>query len=127
MNHEDRKVIHIPNPHAIRTDVSQLRREWEEGTYLAKQDTSIKESKTTLGLVPARLRTLVIKMRSILVLLRADAIVKPPIRSIIVGENMIENMYLWKEHVQVIICRSLGHTVWPPLGPSVCARHPNSV
>jgi hypothetical protein len=31
-------------------------------------------------------------MRSILVLLSAEEMVKPPIRSMIVGENIIENM-----------------------------------
>jgi hypothetical protein len=61
---------------------------------LAKHDTPITESNTTLGLVPAKLSTRVMSTRSMLVLLRADAIVNPPIKSIIVGENMTENIYL---------------------------------
>ena len=61
---------------------------------LAKHDTPINESNTTLGLVPAKLKTRVMSTRSMLVLLRADAIVNPPIKSMIVGENMTEKMYL---------------------------------
>ena len=47
-----------------------------------------------LGLVPARLNTFVIRTRSMFVLLKADEIVKPPMRSIIVGENMLANTNL---------------------------------
>lgn len=61
---------------------------------LAKHDTHIKANKTTDGLVPARLRTRVMRMRSILVLLNADDIVNPPMRSMIVGENIAEKMNL---------------------------------
>jgi len=61
---------------------------------LAKHATPINASKTVLGRVPAMLSTLVMRTRSIAVLLRADAIVKPPINSMMVGENMTENMYL---------------------------------
>jgi len=61
---------------------------------LAKQETPINASKTVLGRVPAMLRTLVMRTRSIAVLLRADAIVNPPINSMIVGENMTEKIYL---------------------------------
>jgi len=61
---------------------------------LAKQATPIKLRITVLGRVPARLSTLVISTRSILVLLSALESVKPPSRSIIVGENMTEKMYL---------------------------------
>jgi len=61
---------------------------------LAKHDTPMKASKTVLGRVPAKLSTRVIKTRSILVLLSAEEIVKPPMRSMIVGENITENMYL---------------------------------
>lgn len=64
---------------------------------LAKHDTPINESNTTLGLVPAKLNTRVMSTRSMLVLLRADAIVNPPIKSMIVGENMTEKIYL-KDH-----------------------------
>ena len=64
---------------------------------LAKHDTPINESSTTLGLVPAKLNTRVMSTRSMLVLLSADAIVNPPIKSMIVGENMTEKMYL-KNH-----------------------------
>ena len=61
---------------------------------LAKHATPMNARRTILGLVPARLSTFVINTRSIAVLLRADAMVKPPMRSMIVGENMTENMYL---------------------------------
>jgi hypothetical protein len=46
------------------------------------------------GLVPAKLSTLVINTRSMLVLLNADEMVKPPMRSMIVGENIIEKTHL---------------------------------
>lgn len=61
---------------------------------LAKQETIMKASRTVLGRVPARLSTRVINTRSIFVLLKADAIVKPPISNIIVGENMTEKINL---------------------------------
>jgi len=61
---------------------------------LAKHETPINASKTVLGRVPAILRTLVMRMRSIAVLLRADAIVNPPINSMMVGENITEKIYL---------------------------------
>lgn len=61
---------------------------------LAKQDTPMKVSSTVLGRVPARVRTFVIKTRSMLVLLSAAEMVKPPMRSMIVGENMLENTNL---------------------------------
>lgn len=51
--------------------------------------------RTVLGRVPAMLNTLVMRTRSMAVLLRADAIVNPPINSMIVGENMTEKMYLY--------------------------------
>ena len=51
-------------------------------------------SSTVLGRVPAMLSTLVMRTRSIAVLLKADAIVNPPINSMMVGENMTEKMYL---------------------------------
>jgi len=76
---------------------------------LAKHDTPINESNTTLGLVPAKLNTRVMSTRSILVLLRADAIVKPPIKSMIVGENMTENMYL-KNHEHMGSSKGEKHT-----------------
>lgn len=50
--------------------------------------------RTVLGLVPAKLKTRVMSIRSIFVLLSPDDIVNPPMRSIIVGENMTENIYL---------------------------------
>jgi hypothetical protein len=40
------------------------------------------------------LSTLVMRTRSIAVLLKADAIVKPPINNMMVGENMTEKIYL---------------------------------
>jgi len=61
---------------------------------LAKHATPINASKTVLGRVPAMLSTLVMRMRSMAVLLRAAAIVNPPINSMIVGENMTEKIYL---------------------------------
>ena len=61
---------------------------------LAKHETPMNASKTVLGRVPAMLSTLVMRMRSIAVLLRADAIVNPPINSMMVGENMTEKIYL---------------------------------
>lgn len=61
---------------------------------LAKQETAMNARRTVLGRVPARLRTRVINRRSILVLLRADAIVKPPMSSIMVGENITEKINL---------------------------------
>jgi hypothetical protein len=61
---------------------------------LAKHATPMKAKRTVLGRVPAKLRTFVIKIRSIAVLLSADAIVKPPISNMIVGENITENINL---------------------------------
>ena len=61
---------------------------------LAKQETAIKARRRVLGRVPARLNTRVTITRSMLVLLRADEMVKPPIRSMIVGENMVEKTNL---------------------------------
>lgn len=54
----------------------------------------MKASSTVLGRVPAKLSTRVISMRSMFILLSADEIVKPPIRSMIVGENIVEKTYL---------------------------------
>ena len=61
---------------------------------LAKQETPINASNTVLGRVPAILNTLVMRTRSMAVLLKADAIVNPPINSMMVGENMTEKIYL---------------------------------
>ena len=61
---------------------------------LAKHATPINASKTVLGRVPAMLSTLVMSTRSMAVLLRAAAIVNPPINNMIVGENMTEKIYL---------------------------------
>ena len=61
---------------------------------LAKQDTPINASRTVFGFVPAKLNKRVMITRSIFVLLRAEAIVKPPINSMIVGENICEKMNL---------------------------------
>lgn len=47
-----------------------------------------------LGFVPAMLSTRVIKTRSMFVLLSAAAMVKPPMSSMMVGENIIENTHL---------------------------------
>lgn len=61
---------------------------------LAKHETPMNASNTVLGRVPAMLSTLVMRTRSIAVLLKAEAIVNPPINSMIVGENMTEKIYL---------------------------------
>jgi hypothetical protein len=73
---------------------------------LAKQDTPMNASRTVLGRVPASARTRVISTRSILVLLRADEMVKPPINSMIVGENMMEKTYLKKIENGILEMRS---------------------
>jgi hypothetical protein len=49
---------------------------------------------TVFGFVPAKLNTLVMSIRSMFVLLSALDSVKPPMSSIIVGENITEKMYL---------------------------------
>jgi hypothetical protein len=77
---------------------------------LAKQETPMKARSTELGLVPAKLRTLVIKIRSMLVLLRAEEIVNPPIRSMIVGENITENIYFVASGVDKAVPSSLRMT-----------------
>lgn len=96
---------------------------------LAKQDTPIKARRTLLGLVPARYRTRVIKIRSMFVLLNADEIVKPPISNMMVGENMREKTLLEKERsagrqgmktVDIDIRCSLGSS--HPF-PIVCEHH----
>jgi len=61
---------------------------------LAKQDTPMNARMTVLGFVPAKLRTRVIMTRSMLVLLKADEIVKPPMSSMTVGENIAEKTNL---------------------------------
>ena len=61
---------------------------------LAKHATPMTASSTTLGRVPAKLSTRVINIRSMLVFERAAAIVKPPMRSMLVGENITENVQL---------------------------------
>jgi hypothetical protein len=61
---------------------------------LAKHETPMTTRRTVLGFDPARLRIRVIKKRSMFVLLIADAIVKPPMSSMIVGENITEKTYL---------------------------------
>lgn len=63
---------------------------------LAKHETPMKARRTVRGLVPAKLSTFVIRMRSMLVLLMADEMVNPPMRSMIVGENIMENTHLAK-------------------------------
>jgi len=50
--------------------------------------------RTVLGLVPAKLRTRVIITLSMFVLLSAEDMVKPPMRSMMVGLNMTEKTYL---------------------------------
>lgn len=54
----------------------------------------IRHSRTTLGFVPAAFSTLDAVMMSSLVFDRTAAMVKPPSKRPIVGENMTEKMYL---------------------------------
>jgi hypothetical protein len=61
---------------------------------LANVATHINTSKMTLGLEPAALRIREAVMTSNRVFERTAAIVNPPIRSMIVGENIWEKMYL---------------------------------
>jgi hypothetical protein len=61
---------------------------------LAKHATPMTASSTTLGRVPAKLSTRVINTRSMFVFESAAAIVKPPMSSMIVGENITENIQL---------------------------------
>ena len=61
---------------------------------LAKVATDMRTSKMTLGFSPAALRIRDAVMTSSRVFERTAAIVKPPIRSIIVGENIWEKIYL---------------------------------
>jgi hypothetical protein len=60
----------------------------------AKHATPMKHSRTVCGRVPAKPNTRVMSNLSIFVLLNAEAIVNPPISSMIVGENMVEKIYL---------------------------------
>ena len=61
---------------------------------LAKQLTAMKASKTWEGFVPAIASTRVMRSLSMLVLERAEEMVNPPIRSIMVDEKMVEKTYL---------------------------------
>lgn len=61
---------------------------------LANVATNIKTRSTTLGFDPAAFKMRVAVMTSSLVFDRTAAMVKPPIRSMIVGENIWEKMYL---------------------------------
>ena len=61
---------------------------------LAKHATVKKARRTVLGFKPAILNSHVIGIRSMFVLLKVAEIVKPPMRSIIVGENTTEKMCL---------------------------------
>ena len=91
---------------------------------LAKHATPINASRTVLGRVPAMLSTLVIRTRSIAVLLRADAIVNPPINSMIVGENMTEKMYLAVIRVTQTYVKICTLTWWPPVVSNELQRRP---
>jgi hypothetical protein len=59
---------------------------------LAKQNTAIKAKRTIQGFEPAMLNRRVINIRSMFDLLSAAEIVKPPTRSMIVGEYMTKNV-----------------------------------
>ena len=93
---------------------------------LAKHETPIKLKSTIFGRVPAKLSTLVTRTRSMFVLLIADAIVKPPISSIIVGENICLKMYLKKIKGQTEMNKaSIGAvTLWHGEGQVVQGFHP---
>ena len=82
---------------------------------LAKHATPINASKTVLGRVPAMLSTLVMRTRSIAVLLRAAAIVNPPINSMMVGENMTEKIYLVAMRMAWTCAEIRILTWWPPV------------
>ena len=83
-----RDVVHVID---IRNDCTHLIH------ILAKQETHMKDSITVLGRVPAKLSTRVMMIRSMFVLLNALESVKPPRRSMIVGENMWAKTNLPKE------------------------------
>jgi hypothetical protein len=79
--------------------------------------TNIKHRRTALGFDPAAFRTRVAVITSKRVLLSTAAMVKPPIRSMIVGENIWEKIYLerqdWTGLRQVFtmhLPRSIGGT-----------------
>jgi hypothetical protein len=61
---------------------------------LAKHATPMNASSTVLGRDPARDSIRVIRIRSMFVLESAEEMVKPPISSMIVGENIIEKIKL---------------------------------
>ena len=61
---------------------------------LAKQLTAINAKRTFGGFVPAMERTRVIRSLSMLVLERADEMVNPPMRSMMVDEKMFEKTKL---------------------------------
>ena len=61
---------------------------------LAKQLTIINDKSTVAGFVPAMLNTRVMMSLSMLVLLNAEEMVNPPMRSMMVGEKMVENTNL---------------------------------
>ena len=71
----------------------------------------MKYRRTMLGRVPAKLRSRVISRRSIFVLLIAEAIVKPPISNMIVGENMTLNTYLKTPKIQLLTIFPSTHLV----------------
>jgi hypothetical protein len=73
---------------------------------LANVATNMSTSKTTLGRVPAAFKIRVAVMTSRRVFDNTAAMVKPPIRSMIVGENICEKMYLSSERVSCTVHRS---------------------
>jgi hypothetical protein len=81
---------------------------------LAKHATPMNASRTVLGPVPARDSSLVTRTRSMLVLLSADAIVNPPIRSMIVDENIWENTYLYHYVSRHLSKACKQRTLWHP-------------
>jgi hypothetical protein len=88
---------------------------------LAKHATPINANSTVLGLVPANARTRVTSRRSIAVLLSAEAIVNPPIRSIIVGENIWEKIYLGEVNMTTAYEGMAAYFVASDVESLVCA------
>ena len=86
-------------------------KQWRGDTHLinilAKHATPMNASSTVLGRDPARDSTRVIRIRSMFVLESAEEMVKPPISSMIVGENIIEKTKLRSpgEYTNKTACR----------------------
>lgn len=84
---------------------------------LAKHDMAIKASRTIRSIEAIMLDRCIISTRSILVLLSATEIVKPPASSVMVGENLAESMRLVASVNDV-----LGWRFFDTLGCIECRR-----